>query len=182
MLITLLDAAQKQLILQYEELRRLRAQESGTPIGEFLTRVLTWRTDPNRRHWLWELFNEAIDMSDVHFMGSLASFINNCLIDDHAFRVEYRKPFLKEEIIGTLPNGVPLKSFNLEWQTDGSFKTVLVEESDPKGSPVVVLDNDGTQDVRKLMRAMDRKEREHDERLALEAEKLELFRRIREGR
>jgi hypothetical protein len=57
----------------------------------------------------------------------------------------------------------------------------LVDKSDPGAEPVVLYDNDGTQNVSLLMEAMDHKEWENGQRILSERKLKELFRQIREG-
>ena len=158
----LFSFALNKLTADRERLNSLLEKQKGTDVGRFMERALEWRTEASKRQLLWELFHEVIDMSDMGFMGSFNGFVGNALLDDDAFRVEWRKVFLDENNSG------------------GDFKTVLTDKDDPKAEPVVVLDcNDGTQNVTLLMEAMDHKEREVSQRQELENKKNELLAKLR---
>jgi len=140
--------AQERLKQHHTDLiNRLSDEHTPDDVKAFIARVFQWRRDKNGRQWLWELFHEAMDMSPLGFMDSFESFVANSLLDDSAFRIEWRKNF-----------------------HGGVCKTVLTTKDDPKAAPVVVLDNDGTQQVALLMEAMDHKEWEHRQRIEQEEE------------
>jgi len=144
--------AQERLKQHHTALINLLSDEH-TPddVKAFIDRVFEWRRDrKNGCQWLWELFHEAMDMSPLGFMDSFKSFVANSLLDDSAFRIEWRK-------------------------------TLLTTKDDPKAEPVVVLDNDGTQQVALLMEAMDHKEWEHRQRMEQEEELQRLFTKIKGG-
>ena len=107
-------------------------------------------------------------MSPIGFMDSFESFVSNSLLDDSAFRIEWRKNFVDE-------------NHNLVWLPGGVCKTVLTTKDDPKAEPVVVLDNDGTQQVALLMEAMDHKEWEHRQRIEQEEELQRLLSKLKGG-
>jgi len=152
---SLYEAAQVSLENDYERLRITFSEENGTPIGIFIERVMAWHT--NNHQLLWEFLNEVIDFSDKVFMESFHGFVVNQLLDDGGFRIEWRKPIYDD-------------GFMLRWLPDGSYETETVDENDPCAYPVVVRDDNGTQDVSFLMKAMDRLE--HDQ---LEHEKIMSF-------
>jgi hypothetical protein len=155
------------LEIDRNKLEKLLSEQEGTDIGSFMNRVLEWRNEPkNGKQHLWEMFHEAIDMSPMGFMGSFRSFVVNALLDDAAFRIEWRKNFVDE-------------NHNLVWLPGGNCKTVLTEKDDPNAEPVVVLDNDGTQKVSLLMEAMDHKEWEVKQREEREKRVRQLFDKIR---
>jgi hypothetical protein len=159
--------ALNKLTANRERLNSLLEEQKGTDIGRFMERALEWRTEASKRQLLWELFHEVIDMSDMGFMGSFIGFVVNALLDDAAFRVEWRKAFLDE-------------NKRLVWLSGGDFKTVLTDKDDPKAEPVIVLDcHEGTQDVPLLMEAMDHKEWEVLQRQELENKKNELLAKMR---
>lgn len=162
---TLFAFALNKLTADRERLDNLLEEQNGTDVGKFMQRVLEWRTEP-KRQLLWELFHEVIDMTDMGFMGSFVGFVANNLLDDDAFRIEWRKPYLDDK-------------HNLVWLPNGEFKTVLTDKDDPKAEPVVVSDNDGTQNVSLLMEAMDHKEWEVKQRQELENKKNELLAKMR---
>lgn len=163
----LFSFALNKLTADRELLNSLLEEQKGTDIGRFMERALEWRTEASKRQLLWELFHEVIDMSDMGFMGSFFGFIENALLDDAAFRVEWRKAFLDE-------------NKRLVWLSGGDFKTVLTDKDDPKAEPVIVLDcHKGTQNVALLMEAMDHKEWEVLQRQELENEKNELLAKMR---
>lgn len=161
---TLFSFALNKLTADRERLNTLLEKQKGTDIGRFMERALEWRTDASKMQLLWELFHEVIDMSDLGFIGSFVSFVSHELLDDGAFRVEWRKAFLDE-------------NKRLVW-LGGDFKTVLTDKDDPKAKPVVVYDVDeGTQDVCLLMEAMDHKDlmeaMDHKEWEVLQQQELE---------
>lgn len=160
MLEDIFNLAKVDIQRQYDRLNGTLNEHAGTPIGDFCNRVLSWRVDKARSQWLWELFHEAMD--------SFNAFVVNALLDDAAFRIEWRKNVVDE--LG-----------KLEWLPGGNIKTVLVDKSDPGAQPVVLYDNDGTQNVSLLMEAMDHKEWENEQRILSERKLKELFRQIREG-
>lgn len=168
MLEDIFNLAKADIQRQYDRLNGTLNEHAGTPIGDFCNRVLSWRVDKARSQWLWELFHEAIDMSNIGFMDSFDAFVVNALLDDAAFRIEWRKNVVDE--LG-----------NLEWLPGGNIKTILVDKSDPGAQPVVLYDNDGTQNVSLLMEAMDHKEWENEQRILSERKLEELFRQTREG-
>jgi len=147
-------------------------QDEHTPndVKAFIIRVLQWRKDrKNGRQWLWELFHEAIDVSDLNFLSSFHGFVVNSLLDDSAFRIEWRKNFVDE-------------NHKLVWLPGGVCKTVLTTKDDPRAEPVVVVDHDdGTQNVALLMEAMDHKEWEHRQRIEQEEELQRLLSKIKGG-
>ena len=162
--------AQERLKQHHTALINLLSDEH-TPddVKAFIDRVFQWRRDrKNGCQWLWELFHEAMDMSPLGFMDSFKSFVANSLLDDSAFRIEWRKNFVDE-------------NHDLVWLPGGVCKTVLTTKDDPKAEPVVVLDNDGTQQVALLMEAMDHKEWEHRQRIEQEEELRRLFSKIKGG-
>lgn len=142
--------------------------EADEPTKQFIMRVLNWKTDTvNDGHQkLWELFHEVIDTSPPNFLDSFHSFVVNCLLDDDAFLVEWRKPLVNDDGM-------------LVWNRDGSMKTVIVDKDDPRAHPVVVRTGDGSQNVSLLMEAMDHKDWEVKRREELEEEKLELLARFK---
>lgn len=163
----LFSFALNKLTADRDALNELLAEESGTDLGRFMERALEWRTEASKRQLLWELFHEVIDMSDLGFIGSFVSFVSNALLDDAAFRVEWRKAFLDEK-------------HNLVWLPGGDFKTVLTDKDDPSAQPVIVLDyNEGTQNVALLMEAMDHKEWEVLQRQELKNKRNELLAKMR---
>lgn len=163
----LFSFALNKLTADRERLNSLLEEQKGTNVGRFMERALEWRTEASKRQLLWELFHEVIDMSDLGFIGSFVSFVSHELLDDGAFRVEWRKAFLDEK-------------HNLVWLPGGDFKTVLTDKDDPKAEPVIVLDfNEGTQNVALLMEAMDHKEWEVLQRQELENKKNELLAKMR---
>ena len=132
-----------------------------------MLRVLEWRNDPkNGKQHLWEMFQEVIDMSPMGFMGDFYSFVINGLLDDAAFRIEWRKNYVDE-------------NHNLVCLPGGMCKTVLTDKDDPDAEPVVVWDNDGTQNVKLLMEAMDHKEWEVKRREEQEKKIREMFSKLR---
>lgn len=151
-------------------INRLSDEHTPDDVKAFIARVFQWRRDrKNGSQWLWELFHEAISMSPIGFMDSFGSFVSNSLLDDSAFRIEWRKNFVDE-------------NHNLVWLPGGVCKTVLTTKDDPRAEPVVVVDhNDGTQNVALLMEAMDHKEWEHRQRIEQEEELQRLFTKIKGG-
>jgi hypothetical protein len=134
------------LQLEYEKnlLYSVLKEEENTEIGIFIRRVLSWYEDKEKKQLLWETFHEVFDLNPLLFFGTFHSFVVNCLLDDSAFRVEHRKPLTE--------------GYSLIWNADGSFKTTLSDENDFRATPVVVRDNDGSQNVELLMKAMDKAE------------------------
>lgn len=133
-------------------------------INAFIARVLSWYFDKNKKQLLWETFNKVFDLNPILFMGSFRSFIDNELLDDSAFRVEYRVYFKDE--------------YKLVWEDDG-LKTHLSTKEDVNSFPVVIRDNDGTQDVLLLMEAMDKAEFLQEQRIKLEQELSEKLRKFK---
>lgn len=121
----------------------------------FVSRFLEWYGDKTMSSYLWELFNEVVDLDNLTVLGSLHSFVVNNILDDGAFRVDWRKTVTN--------NG------SVCWDSNGNPKTVLVDKNHPDAVPVVVYDNDGTQDVKLLMEAMDHKMREIKQREEMSA-------------
>jgi hypothetical protein len=163
--------AQETLKKHYLQLNAtLQYEHTPNDVKAFIIRVLQWRKDrKNGRQWLWELFHEAINVSDLNFLSSFNSFVVNSLLDDSAFRIEWRKNFVDE-------------NHNLVWLPGGGCKTVLTTKDDPRAEPVVVVDhNDGTQNVALLMEAMDHKEWEHRQRIEEEQEPQRLLSKLKGG-
>jgi hypothetical protein len=148
---TILDSAVKQINKEYAALQQFLIEEESTLVGYFTNRVLSWYGDKRKKQLLWEMFHKAIDIeSPVLFMGSLHSFVVNCLLDDSAFRIEWRKNYVDE-------------NHNLVWE-NGGHRTILSSKEDPDSFPIVLWDNDGKQNVHLLMEAMDEVELREDRR------------------
>lgn len=125
--------------------------EMPEDVRAFVLRVFAYRADSERGHWLWEVFHEVLDMSDLMFLDSFLEFVGHDLLDDGAFRIEWRK-----------------------------FGKELTTKDDPNAEPVVVRDYDeGTQDVALLMEALDHKQLEHDRRVRADARLNVLLARLR---
>ena len=97
-------------------------------------------------------------------MGYFRSFIDSELLDDFPFSVEYRVYFKDE--------------YKLVWEDDG-LKTHLSTKEDVNSFPVVIRDNDGSQDVLLLMEAMDKAEFLQEQRIKLEQELSEKLRKFK---
>lgn len=151
MLQTIYNNAITNLNNQRIRLDSLIEENKNSDVGNFIERVLNWYHDKNKKQLLWEIFHNVFDLNPILFMETFASFFTNCLLDDSAFRVEYRKLFVDEKN-------------NLVWEKDG-HKTVLSTKDDPKAEPVVFWDNDGSQNVALLMEAMDKAELIHFRRI-----------------
>lgn len=137
----------------------------NTQSDEFYTVLV----DNEQVSFVFETRDEAISMSPIGFMDSFGSFVSNSLLDDSAFRIEWRKNFVDE-------------NHNLVWLPGGDCKTVLTTKDDPRAKPVVVVDhNDGTQNVALLMEAMDHKEWEHRQRIEEEEELQRLLSKVKGG-
>jgi hypothetical protein len=151
------DAAIADISKQKNRLEQLISElETENPeIYSFAKRVLSWYFDKSKRQLLWETFNKVIDLNPLLFMGSFRGFIENELLDDSAFRVEYRVPF---------KNG-----YDLVWEDDG-LKTHLSTKEDINSFPIVIRDNDGVQDVALLMEAMDKAEFLQEQRIKFDKE------------
>ena len=149
------------------DLDRLMEKNKDSEVGVFIQRVLDWYFDKDKKHLLWEIFHKAFDLSPILFMGSFGSFVANCLLNNSTFRVEYHKLFVDA-------------NFDLVYE-NGEHKTVLSSKDDPEAAPIVIIDNDGVQQVSLLMEAMDKSEaiafRRHKENERLQ----ELFKSIRKA-
>ena len=165
MLQTIYNNAIASLNNQKDGLDRLIEENTGSEVGDFIQRVLVWYQDKDRKQLLWEVFHQVFDLDPILFMGSFGSFVANCLLDDSAFRVEYRKLFVDGK-------------HDLVWEKDG-YKTVLSTKDDPKAEPVVIRDNDGTQKVALLMEAMDHAEFRHFRRIQENEELQEKLRALK---
>jgi hypothetical protein len=86
-----------------------------------------------------------------------------CISDDSAFRIEWRKNYVDE-------------NHDLVWES-GGYKTVLSSKEDPDSSPIVLWDNDGKQNVRLLMEAMDEAELREERRQKSYDDLEELFKK-----
>ena len=160
----ILNAATRQISSDYSKLWELLVEEKGTPVGDFTNRILSWHENKSKKQLLWEMFHKAIEIENpVLFMGSLRSFVGNCLLDDSAFRIEWRKNYVDE-------------NHDLVWES-GGYKTVLSSKEDPDSSPIVLWDNDGKQNVRLLMEAMDEAELREERRQKSYDDLEELFKK-----
>ena len=128
---------------------------------------------PHQDPFRWRILESELKIkivkSPAHKCLALAqfhSFVVNGLLDDGAFRIEWRKNFVDE-------------NHNLVWLPGGMCKTVLTDKDDPAAQPVVVWDNDGTQNVKLLMEAMDHKEWEVKRREEQEKKIREMFSKFR---
>jgi hypothetical protein len=165
----LFNAAVADLTNDRDRLNELVKSQAGTEVGAFVIRALEWYADQEKHQLLWELLNEAVDMSKLGFMGSFRSFVGNCLLDDSSFRIEWRK--------------LVQKGGDLEWDyKTGSFKTEVCNKEDPDARPTVLYaGDDGSQKVALLMEAMDHKVWEVEQREALEKHIQELFMNVSES-
>lgn len=159
------DQALVKLNNQKANMQELLENHQEDDIGKFINKVLTWYFDKNKKHMLWEIFHNVFDLSPLLFMETFCSFVVNSLLDDSAFRIEYRKLSLN-------------KDFNLIWQ-NGEFKTDLSSEEDLDANPIVYWDNDGSQDVNLLLKAMDHAELRRLKRIKLEKETKDLIELIK---
>jgi hypothetical protein len=182
------DRAKADLHQDFERtLERLKEAE-GTDVGVFMEKLLEWKYKKGSTHsqLAWEIFHRAIEIENEKcFFGSLNSFVGNCLLDDSYFAIEWRKPdyLYKTEVYG----GIEVQAPELQWLPGGEFKTMLTTKDDPKGKPVVVWahDDNGTQNAKLLLEAMDIAEERAIQRLKdleeLEEQKDELIAKIRKG-
>ena len=139
------DLALNQLNKDYANLNRLIEKEKNSLVGKFITRVLSWKTDKEKNHYLWDMFLEVFAFDPINFIGSFGSFVGGNLLDDSAFRIEWRK---------------------YTYNRSGVRTFEIVSREDPKAEPVVLHDNEGTQNVKLLLEAMDYKE-EYENRMRL---------------
>ncbi len=165
MLQTIYNNAITNLNNQRNRLDSLIKENKNSDIGNFTERVLAWYHDKNKKQLLWEIFHNVFDLNPILFMETFANFVTNCLLDDSAFRVEYRKLFVDGK-------------HDLVWEKDG-YKTVLSTKDDPEAEPVVIRDNDGTQKVALLMEAMDHAEFRHFQRIQEDEELQEKLRSLK---
>jgi len=107
----------------------------------FIRRALEWYCDKDKHQLLWEFMHKAVHMSDTLFCDSLRSFVANCLLDDSAFKIEWRR---------TIYDG----QHRLIWLPNGEYKTEVTTKEDPKSTPVLLRDNDGTQNATLLLEAL----------------------------
>lgn len=120
----------------------------------FVERVIEWMGDKDKRHLLYELFNKVFSVDPVGFMLEFGSFASHDLLDDGSFSIVWEK---------------------LTWNG-----TIESTEEDLDASPIVIRGYDeGTQDISKLMKAMDRKEEEVIKRHEMERRKNELLAKFR---
>lgn len=140
------NSAIDQLNADRARLERLLAEYSNNPVGEFMRRVLDWYNDKDKKQLLWEFAHKAFDLNPILFMGSFVSFVGNCLLDDSAFKIEWRKP--------------DFNGYDLIWLPNGEYKTILTTKDDPKSSPLLLqsTEDDAKKDVDLIMEAMDIKE------------------------
>jgi hypothetical protein len=132
---------------------------------------------------LWEIFRNVFDVEPVLFMGSFNSFVSNELIDDSASRVEYRVlDKIKKDVVYQLGEKKITVSIPDLIYENGEFKTVLSTKEDPESEPIVFCDNDGTQDVKLLMEAMDKAEFLKAERIKLDQKAKQLFKQLKKDK
>jgi hypothetical protein len=91
----------------------------------FMERVFEWRGIKSKNQFLKEVFGEVIDMTPAGFITSFRNFVENFILGDSAFRVEWYK------------------------------NNVLSDVNDSGTEPVIIRDNDGVQSVFVLMQIMD---------------------------
>lgn len=178
------DRAQAQLQYDYENvLERLRNEE-GTDVGTFLRKVLEWKTEKGsmRSQLVWEIFHKAISIEDeLTFFGSINSFVGNCLLDDSYFTIEWHKTdyLITTEVF----EGREIQNLDLQWLPNGDLKTMLTTKDDPQGKPVVLWarDDNGKQDPKLLIEAMEIAEQRALQRLKDMEELEEKLDRIKNG-
>jgi hypothetical protein len=182
------DRAKADLHQDFENIVGLLQDQRFPDVNAFLQKILEWKYKKGSTHsqLVWEIFHHAIEIEDEKcFFGSLNSFVSNCLLDDSYFAIEWRKPdyLYKTEVYG----GIEVQAPELQWLPGGEIKTMLTTKDDPKGKPVVVWahDDNGTQDAKLLIEAMDIAEERAIQRL-IDLEELgekqdELIAKIRRG-
>jgi hypothetical protein len=62
------DQAVAKLSNQKDNLDQLIKETTGSEIGNFIQRVLSWYHDETKKQFLWEIFNKVFDLSPVLFM------------------------------------------------------------------------------------------------------------------
>lgn len=112
-----------------------RTADASLPdVQKFVNLVLEWRTDPNQKQLLWEMFEEAFSTQDLlTFFGTFNSFVSNCLLANSCFAVEWRKP--DYDLSGT-------ESREIQYLPDGCVKTILTTKEDPDSSAHVIWAHD----------------------------------------
>lgn len=165
----LLEEAKLNLASDYSALMRLVESPTSGAVSRFVLLAMEWRADSTKRQCFWEMFHTAFDCeSPLSFFGELYCFVGNCLLDDSAFAVEWRKPDYRMETVDYGPLGVR-EVPELQWLPGGGFKTKLTTKDDPDGRPNVIWAHDDTPgrsiDVHDLFEAMKIKLEREEERL-----------------
>jgi hypothetical protein len=183
MIQSIYDKAIADILKQKTSLEELIEESKGSELEAFIQRVLSWYNDENKIHMLWEIFRNVFDLDPILFMGSFGSFVSSELLDDSAFRVEYRVlDKIKKDVAYQLGEKKITVSISDLVYENGELKTIPSTKEDPESEPIVFRDNDGTQDIKLLMEAMDKAEFLAAERAKVHQELLELTDLIRESK
>jgi hypothetical protein len=108
-------------------------------IGKFMCRFLDLHE--TRNTVLYRTFGEVISFDDYSFIGNLCSFVNNFLLDDSYFVVEWRRDISDEGMV--------------EFDENGDIKYQVVDEKTECSYPVIVSNGDGIKDAKVLIEIMD---------------------------
>lgn len=141
------NRSQVRLEQNLQSIKNILVEENGE-ISAFVRRVLDWSTNASKAglsQLLWEFAHNVFDQSDeLNFLGNINSFVQNELLDDGSFVIEWRKNRIVND--------------DLVWdrETNG-WETELTTKDDPNGRPVLkrATDDNGTQKVELIMEAMD---------------------------
>lgn len=122
--------AEKSLEIRYAKHPELR---------EFIDKILGWKASDTLH--LYKMFRGVMAYDDLEFLGSLDSFIGNCLLDDSCFQIKWMRTKYDE-------------NHQLIWKNGEHLEEETTPE-DPRGNPFVVRSSDqGSQDPSLLVQTM----------------------------
>lgn len=136
-----------------DRLLDIRNEHIGTPVAEFIERIIGWFNDSEKRLLLYQIGEYIFWDDEFNFLKKLCQFVSHEMLDDGCFIVKWMKPdydYIDHEI-----NGKVLKLPNAVY-VDGRIRLKETDKDDPEGRPEIHYGGDfGTQDASVLLEAMD---------------------------
>ena len=136
-----------------DRLLDIHNEHIGTPIAEFIERIIGWFNDPQKRLLGYQIGEYIFWDDEFNFLKKLCQFVSHEMLDDGSFVVKWMKPdydYEEHEIKGKvlkLPTAV---------YVNGRMRTKETNKDDPDGRPEIHYGGDyGTQDASVLLEAMD---------------------------
>lgn len=138
-MIDMMEDAARDLQKNTDNALALLDEFQDQEIGKFMRRFLDLHK--TRKTVLYRTFEEVISFDEYSFAGNLCSFVENFLLGDSYFVVEWRRDMSNELAI--------------EFDKDGNIKYQVVDEKTEGSYPVIVSNGDGIKDAKVLIEIMD---------------------------